>query len=262
MITATLRTGYTSHPAEAISIWSGSRAPGGIPLILCHGFLGSASQWYDTSITNLVAPTAAEAGVTALGSDLGGGNTWGNDTFLTAFDDTVAYGAATYGTRTDQVGIWAGSMGGQTLNWVWRNPDKVAGCALTIPSVDLMGIWEQNPIGLAPFIDLAYTDHAGLLAALPGHDPSHQDNIAKLVPINHKIRIWYSLNDNVIDRRHVERFAARTGIETTSMGNVGHSIGTDPAVGLDWLLPRLRPAGANLLVRGNVTVRGNVVRAA
>lgn len=235
------RLGYTDHSLENVSVWRGhgSRV-GDVPLILCHGFLGTASQWYDTSSQILrVSRGAGEADLVAYGADLGGLSTWGNDAFIAAFDDVVDWGAANYGTRTDRVAVYGTSMGGCALNWVWRNLEKVVACALTIPVVDLEGVHDRDPLGLAAFIETAYGGLSGYEAALPDHDPSYPDNAELLASISDRVRVWYSENDNVIDATEVETFAELTGIAAVNVGSVGHSVNFDQQQVLDWLIPRM-----------------------
>jgi hypothetical protein len=245
---SSLRLGYgTGRTGEQVSVWLGPNPAGKVPLILCHGFLAGASQWYDTTGQTFgVARAAAASGIPAFGPDLGLGdaglNYWGTDDVVAAggaIDDAVAWAATTWGTRTDKVGLYGTSMGGTALGWCWRNPTKVAAAAFTIPAVSLQGIHDRNPIGLATYIELAYVNLAGLVAAYPTHDPSHPNNTAQLAAIADRIGLWYSSNDNVIAAAEVTAFAAATGITATNVGAFGHSVANDQQPVLDWLLPRL-----------------------
>lgn len=247
------RLGYgAGRTGENISVWTGGPTAGKVPLILCHGFLGTALQWYDTITDPItVATGTARAGLVALGPDLGpntdplrldGQNNWGHDDVVEtggAIDDAIAWAATNLGTRTDKVGIYGTSMGGTGLNWCWRNATKLAAAAFTIPCVALAGLHDRNPIGLATYVELAYSLEGGYLAALPDHDPSHPTNLAKLALIADRIHLWYSGNDNVIAASEVEAFAAATGVEATNVGNFGHSLAWDQQLVLDWLIPRL-----------------------
>lgn len=242
------RLGYgAGRTNENVSIWGGSERAGKVPIIMCHGFLGTATQWYDTpNQTTLVGRAVSAAGLVGLGPDLGLGdnglNSWGRDDVVEvggAIDDAVAYSAAQFGTRTDKVGIYGTSMGGCAVGWCWRNPDKVAAAAFTIPCLALKRLHDRNPIGLGPFIELAYTNLAGLEAAYSTHDPIHPDNVVKIIPIADKIHAWYSTDDNVIAAAEVEDFAAATGVEVTAVGAFGHSVAWSQQPVMDWLIPRL-----------------------
>lgn len=235
---STLRTGYDDHPTEMVSVWHGARPSGGVPVILCHGYEGNARQWYDPLVQGTTAPDIASVGLTCYGSDLGGPSLWGNDNLIAAIDDQIAWGASTYGTRTDKVAFYMTSGGAPGLNWVWRNPDKLAACALVIPAVSLQGIHDRDPvgIGIAASIEAAYGGHAGYLAALPTHDPSHPNNTAQLAPLADRIRAWYSTGDNVIAPAEVTAFAVATGITAVAVDAPGHGLtaAADQDV-VDWL---------------------------
>lgn len=237
---STLVTGYGSRSSEEVSVWGGVNLEDKVPLILCHGFLGDASQWYDRpGQVILVARQCGYSELAGFGADLGGLSTWGNDDFIDAVDDVIAWAGTTYGTRTDRVAIYGTSMGGCSLNWVWRNLDRVAACALTIPVVDLAGIHERNPIGLATFIEDAYGGAEEFEDALPTHDPSYPDNAELLASISDRVRIWYSEDDNVIDAAEVEAFAELTGVTAVNVGSVGHSVNFEQQQVADWLIPRM-----------------------
>jgi hypothetical protein len=272
VIRTELVTGYgTGRETELISVWHGSLRPGGIPLICCHGFLGTATQGYTIAGTPSpgVSQAAAERNIVSVWPDHGAGDSglsnWGHDDVVEpggSIDDSIDYLASRFGTRTDQVGIYGTSMGGTALGWVWRNPDKVAAAAFTIPCVALGALWRANPIGLATYVELAYVNEGGISNALVDHDPSHPINMAKLKLIADRIRLWYSSNDNVIAATDVQAFAAATGITAVNVGAVGHSLAFDQGLVFDWLLPRLTPlTGASMTVTGTLTVRGNVTRA-
>lgn len=233
------RLGYTDHDLETVSVWQGhGPRHGDVPLVMCHGLLADARQWYDTTDPGIrVSRAAGEADLVGYGADLGGLSTWGNDDFLDAADSVVAWGAETYGTSEERVAVYGTSMGGCSLNWVWRNLEKVVACALTIPVVSLQGIHDRNPLGIGDLIELAYGGEAGYEAALPTHDPSHPDNLALLSTISERVKIWYSEDDNVIAASEVEDFADATGIVAVNVGSVGHSENFDQQQVIDWLIP-------------------------
>lgn len=241
---STLRLGYTGFVSEKISVWGRSgKATGGVPVIMVHGYQGSALHWYDPAVMDYTAWQIGAAGVTAIGSDCGGLSPWGNATMVTSIDNQISWAAANYGTRTDLVAFYLRSAGASALNWIWRNPSKLAGAALCIPAVSLQGLHDRDPggIGIQASIDAAYTNHAGYVAALPTRDPSHVDNMAQLAPLASKIQIWYSGDDGTCIPAEVTAFAAGTGIVANNIGNVGHSMGAN-GVGnkapVEWLIQR------------------------
>lgn len=245
------RLGYgTGRTSENVTVWTGTRHPvGTVPTILCHGLLGTATQWFDQLgvLSTYVGRLLASRGFISIGPDLGlgtaGSNNWGHDDVVNpggAIDDAISWAASVYGTRTDKVAIYGTSMGGTAINWCWRNPDKVAAAVLTLPAVALERIRARDPSGLGALIDQAYAGEGGWAASASTHDPSHPDNVAKIVPFAHDVRIFYSGDDAIILPDEVEDFAAATGVEATNVGNIGHSLEFDHQPLLDWLVPRLQ----------------------
>lgn len=267
-----LRTGYgPGRTGEKVSIWRGAKASRGIPLICCHGFLGSATQAYDSPSTPStgIGRAAGERDVTCLWPDLGLGddglNNWGHDDTVDpggAIDDAITF-AGTLGCRTDQVGIYGTSMGGTAMAWCWRNPTRLAAAAFTIPCVATAALHTRNPIGLADYLDLAFVGEGGFWGSVATHDPSHPANVAQIIPMAARIHLWYSADDNVIDAADVESFAAATGVGATNVGPVGHSLAFDQGQVFDWLFPRLTGLDATpLTIDGDLTVTGSLTRAA
>lgn len=237
---SSLQLGYGDRPTEAVSIWTGEKRVSDVPLILCHGFLADSTQWYDRdSQSILVARQCGFSDVAGFGADLGGLSTWGNDDLINAIDDLIGFAAANFGTSEDRVALYGTSMGGCSLNWAWRNPEKVVACAYTIPVVSLQGIHDRDPLGIGEFVELAYGDTEDYLDALPEHDPSYPIPVSILSGIADRIHIWYSADDNVIAASEVETFSALTGVEITNVGNVGHSVAFDQQIVADWLIPRI-----------------------
>jgi hypothetical protein len=236
------RTGYTNHAAEKVTIWHKSgKATGGVPVILCHGYIGSGLQWADVSVTGTTAPRIGRAGITAYGTDNGGASTWGNAAMVSAIDDTITWGAANYGTRTDLAALIMLSHGVTALNWIWRNPTKLVAASLCIPATSLVGLHDRDPggLGIQASIDAAYVDHAGYLAAISTRDPSHVDNMALLAPLAAKMQIWASSNDNVCIPAETTAFATGTGIVVNDIGAMGHSFPEDAVQSMvEWMIPR------------------------
>ncbi len=220
-----LSTGYTDHSAELMS--------GGVPVIMCHGAGGTALDYYGTAA--IVPNGLAHVRVTSFGSDLGGQATFGNDDVIAAIDDVISWGAINYGTRTDKVAFWGYSMGALALNWVWRNPTKLAAAAFGIPCVALEAFHDKNPGSFDALVELAYGGLAGYQAALPIHDPTR--NTALLAPLADKVRLFYAPDDTLIDPVDVLAFAAAVGCTAVNVGNVGHTLAWDQQQVLNYLAP-------------------------
>lgn len=223
-IRAVYSTGYTG--TEASVVMHGRQSPGGTPVIFCHGLLVGAVQSFAAE-GQVQRELADRYEVTSGGADLGGLSTWGNDASVAAVDSLITYMGSNYGTKTTRVVIYGTSMGGATaLNWAMRNPTKVAALGLTAPVVSLQGIHDRDPIGIAALVDTAYTNHAGYLAALATHDPSHANNRDVIRTLGPRTRLWYSTTDNVIDPAEVLAYAGWSGCTLDSMGAIGHSATT------------------------------------
>lgn len=241
----TFRTVYTTTGTEVVAVIHGRNRPGGTPIILCHGYNVGALQWYASE--GEMAHRAVEAyDITAVGAELAGTSTWGNDASITALGAAITWAGTNHGTRTDKVALYGTSHGALTaLNWAMRNPSKVVAMALTIPAVSLQGIHDRDPasLGLTAAIDTAYTNHAGYLAGLATHDPSTVANLATLKTLGPITRIWYSTTDNIIDVAEVTTYAAATGSALVNMGAQGHALGTAQAEVADWLGRMTKLAG-------------------
>jgi pimeloyl-ACP methyl ester carboxylesterase len=220
-IRAVYSTGYTG--SEASVVMHGRQLPGGTPVIFCHGVLVGAQQTFNAE-GQVQRELADLYEVTSGGADLGGLSTWGNDASIAAVSALITYMGSTYGTKTARVVLYGTSMGALTaLNWAMANPTKVAAVGLTAPAVSLQGIHDRDPIGLAALIDTAYTNHAGYVAALPVHDPSHANNRDVIRSLGNRMRVWYSTDDNVIAASEVLAFAGYSGCVLDSMGAIGHA---------------------------------------
>lgn len=220
-IRAVNETGYTG--TETSVVFHGRQSPGGTPVILCHGVLSTSRQFFgDEGRVNRELADLYE--VTSGAGDLGGLSTWGNDASIDAVTALITHMGSSFGTKTDRVAIYGTSMGALTaLNWAMRNVSAVVALGLTAPAVALQGIHDRDPIGLAELIELAYTDEAGYLAALPTHDPSHIANRDAIRTLGPRTRVQYSTDDNVIDPAEVLAYAGWTGCLVDNMGAIGHS---------------------------------------
>ena len=155
-----------------------------VPIIYCHGLLGTANDMRKTSTAIRLLAIAERAGPVFAG-DIGGLVTWGNDTVVAAggrIDQLVTF-AGTLGCRTDKVFVGGESMGSvAALNWAWRNPTKVAGIWVRAPITRMQETHNRllgHPTlsGIPASMEAAYTNIAGLTAAYPTHDPADPANI-------------------------------------------------------------------------------------
>jgi predicted alpha/beta hydrolase family esterase len=193
---------------------------------MAHGYGAGADAYL---VTYRKEPLEVCLGFPVLTSDFGGPSTWGNDTSRTAMTAAATWMMSQPGAMTDKVSLYGGSMGCLTvLNWAISNPTKVASIVLVLPAVSLADLHDNRQIStpgdIAAFIDTAYGNHAGYVAALPTHDPNTTANRAALAAL--PIQVWYSTNDPIADPTIAQSFAAATGAELRSLGAVGHSAST------------------------------------
>lgn len=225
----TYRSVRTSTGTELAVVFHGEHRPGGVPIVLCHGYIATADQWYDAGSGAPLVPTrvCAQHDLTCVAAADGGLAPWGNDASRTSITNLITWAAANHGTKTDEIALYGGSHGAMTaLSWAIANENKVAALVLTIPAVALQGIHDRDPVGLgiASSIESAYTNQAGYLAALPTHDPSHPALLPIVKRLADRTRIWYSSDDNVVAASEVEAFAGATGARATNVGAVGHAL--------------------------------------
>lgn len=201
---------------------------GGIPMIWCHqNTAGQALTPWPTLRDGRFSDGArslAHLGTPVM-IDAQGGETMGNDAATGAggyIDDCIAWAAATYGTRTDKVMLWADSAGGfNALNWAWRNAGKVLSIIMRAPATDMQSLYDRNPLGVAALMDTAYGGAPGFAAAVATHDPMQNTDLIR--PFGHRIKIWYGLTDFLALPEEIEAFATLVGAELRSFPG-GHEI--------------------------------------
>lgn len=94
-------------------------------IIGCHGRGGNALT-FGVGPVDIPVNALVDAGYVVLGVDHARINSWGDADSMRALDDAYAY-LATLGMTNTKVGLLAWSMGGIVgLNWLKRNPQKVA----------------------------------------------------------------------------------------------------------------------------------------
>jgi hypothetical protein len=237
-----LRPSYTGHSLPVFVFQPDHRITD-VPVVFCLGF--GAGALTPSTPTQLELLGTVLTGVVVLCPSLTTDNTdFGNAASLTAITDLLGWSAAQYGTRTDKVGYMGGSMGAfRALNHIRYNPSILAACALAIPALDLQGIHDRNPLGVAATLEAAYGGHAGYLAALDTHDPGRHPEL--YIPVADRITLWYGADDLVTTAAEVEAFATGSGVDARNQGNIGHTGPGDPNLGdamyfqeiVDWFAP-------------------------
>lgn len=193
-------------------------------VILVRGFLADATFFTKEAVGHQLA----EANFHVLSQNFSSGATWGNDTFLARMSTVVAWAEA----RWTKVHVLAVSMGGcDVLNWVRRNPGRLAGVCLVAPVCKLTALHDRDPGGLGASIESAYGGAAGWVAAQPNRDPF----LWTEEHTRDQLQLWYSADDTVVIPSDVTEFASAVNIDPHEQGNVGHTLaGVDLDVVVDF----------------------------
>lgn len=177
-------------------------------IIAIHGHGGDATQ-FDmlTAYQGRHTEALADAGYVVLSIDAGGPTTFGNDAAMAAI--TAAYNWLTGAgkARPGKIGVVGWSMGGcNALNWVKRNPAKVAAVQCWTPLTDLdffhgtagytpaYSPGSVAPGGYAAEIDAAYGGNYAVNAA--GH--KIRDEYASWRGLGIPIKVFTAVDDAVI----------------------------------------------------------------
>ena len=203
--------------------------PSAVPAIYCHHATGGHYNGYkgwtrskgtvtDRSIMALIELLATR-GHPVIANTQAGATSWSTATAIQRVTDALAAVAAETGCRSDRVLIFGDSMGSLLgLNWIRRNPQKVAAGAFLLPIPDLKYARENTQVGAG--IEAAYGGAAGYEAALPTHNPAAMPEAFAGVPL----AFWHSSNDPTAVASVVDKFGVAVGAEVRSMGAVDHTI--------------------------------------
>lgn len=223
---------------EDVTVWTGRTTPteGAVPVIYCHGFLsdGISDAWLDEARAADDFRAIAAWGHPVFAANLAGTNTWGNTAARNAAEAVITWAHTAYGTRTDRIAFAGESMGALTaLGLGWTNPDRVAAMWLRVPCIGLE--WTHDNVAtFTPFIDAAYTNHAGYLAALDTHDPMR--NVNDIRRFRRRMRVWATAQDEFFPLSVTAGFVSQLGCELDVIGGV-HANGYDTPkyVVAEWL---------------------------
>lgn len=152
--------------------------------------------------------------------DLGGGQTWGNDTAINAVGQarTFLHGAGGAKAGKDVlVGVSMGFLA--AMNYARAFPGNVAGVVGILPVSDLNDIVTNNRGGFAGNVHAAYG--GTYVEAVHGltHNPT---NYAATITV--PVRLYYAINDTIVIPSTVTGLAAAIpGATATSLGALGHT---------------------------------------
>lgn len=165
------------------------------PVLYVHGAGEIGHGWMNISTRWPVISAIADAGYIVTSHDLGGHQTWGNDTAISRITSAYNYAQNYSGVVKGKVVLVAQSMGGlNSILWAARNPEKVACMVLLMPVIDL-GEVRSTPGGYQQLIDTAlgvtYSDQAHGLARSP--------IIMARAGVHPKVpcQLWYGTSDEL-----------------------------------------------------------------
>lgn len=238
------RVDYTSgyYGTEDVAVFVPRDRRSDIPVICFHGGYSSATQFAHETPVMIPYLCSTYGGLVCFSGDMGGANTWGNDTMLASMDALLTWAATNYGTRTDKVALVGLSHGGSSLNWAWRNPDAVAAWLGILPGTNMQSLYERDPLGItAASMVTAYGSEAAVIAAYPDRDPAHANNTPLQAVFADRIAVWYGADDTVGLPGEIAQWATDVGVtEAHEMAGVGHDFDFDWQPLADWLVPTVR----------------------
>jgi pimeloyl-ACP methyl ester carboxylesterase len=222
VVARTTGTGRYVASEGDMTIVANSYSTGGPLVLVCHG-AGASALTYGPLAQRRDLNLLAESGCVVVCADLGGANTWGNDTFLTRVDQVRTWAAANLGADLSRMVMIGRSMGGMgALNYAWRNPTLVKGVVLQAPVVAADALHDRDLAGIGALIDTAYGGGAAWDTAKPNRDPSATAPAALIAELKDKYRIWYSTTDAVVLPADIDAFVALTGVRAIPLGAVTH----------------------------------------
>lgn len=194
--------------------WAGAQSAG---VVFCHGANESATIAYADNAQRAIMRGVGLNATVHVG-DLGGTNTWGNDTAIARVEDAVTYLRSGWGQGGPVVlvGISMGNL--SAMAYALANPDDVAAIASVIPALDLNDLVTNRGMGAAinPAYGGAYNDGTDG----PTHSPVLFAADLPAVPI----KLWYASDDPLCVASTVTAFvAARPSTVTVNVGALGHS---------------------------------------
>lgn len=220
LVTEYIVGGY--HAGEGAYVWRTHDLVDDARLVVhCHPSGGNALSFptFRRDMAKLVGGGRA----LVVDPDLGGTETWGNDTSIARVDEVIAWAAATYGTATDRVSLIGDSMGALTaLGWAWRNTAEVGGVVCRLPVVALDAFHDANRLSKATAIEGAYGGLTPYNAAVATHDPSASGPVAAIAPVASRVLLMYSTDDPAALPAEVTAYQAATRCRALPLGPVGH----------------------------------------
>lgn len=197
------------------------RKSNGVGVIVCHGANSTALDWSQLHGAEILA-ALARVGYTCWAGDLGGGQTWGNDTSMTRVTEVktalVALGCSS------RVILLGASMGHLTaLRWAADNPTLARAVVGVMPAVDIEDIRTRDALGSKTLIETAWSITTGTPVPARGVPLGRTAELAGI-----PWRAYYGEQDTVTTATAVRALGAALGrsSDAVQIDNTGLDHGT------------------------------------
>lgn len=209
--------GGEGHVAFLPGNWRPGR--GGMGVIFCHGANAPYSDAAKILGQRRVMLALAKAGFAVIAPDLGGTQTWGNDTSITRVGQARTYLQETLGADPGRIVLGGASMGGfVSCNYARQNLEDIACWFGIIPARDLSDFHTRNPLGSTALINAAYGGAYDEATMGPTHNPANYVEAGDLDGL--PMHSWYAGSDTVCLPSIELDFAAVQGsCEATNLGD-------------------------------------------
>lgn len=165
---------------------------------------GGGSQWMGIATRWPVMQAVADSCLMVC-ADLGGNQTWGNDTVISRMSSARTYLRGITGVKQGRINILAQSMGATTaLAWAAANPTLVGRIVLMIPVINLADVRASSSL-YRPYIDAAYGGAYSEATHGATHNPLTMAQLGKLAGV--PIQMWYGTGDTLCKPEYAAQFA-------------------------------------------------------
>jgi acetyl esterase/lipase len=241
-LSAATATRYDVTGTEDVTVFTGRTTPteGAVPVIYCHGLLGTGTDeaWLDTTRAGDDFAPIAAWGHPVFVPNIGGTLPFGNPASLAAVEAIITWAHNDYGTRTDWVAFAGESAGAPTALMAGAaNPGRVAAMWLRVPCLGVE--WTRNNVAaLTASVDGAFGGSVSE-AEYDAADPMR--NITTIRRFRHRARIWATASDELFPLAVTAGFAGQLGIDLDVIGGT-HADGYDtpPFLVAQWLDQTIR----------------------
>lgn len=206
-----MSAGVGTVDAGELAVKYGPKAPKGTPragVLHGHGAGGDATSAISNyGLQGAIARRLAMLGCVGLSTDLGGEQTWANNTAMARMTSGYNYLTATMGAPSPVV-LAGGSMGGlNVLAWAAANRSKVSCVVAQLPVLNVTDIHTNNRGGLTSTINTAWSP-SGWSEAANGATRNPTTLAAAGAFAGLPILLFYGDSDTLCTPAQVAAFAA------------------------------------------------------